>query len=138
MFSSGLKESSATEVRLPFVGPEDFRLILNYAYSGKANATKENVFKMAVMANYFGSEDLSKRCCDFVNIFIINLNNCLKLFEMVSDQGLNLLKKTCFRFIVRHLPEINKEDLSALPVDVLLKIFQHRSAQMVRGDATEC
>ena len=45
MFSGGLKESTSSQVYLLFVGPEDLRLILNYAYSGKANLRKENVFE---------------------------------------------------------------------------------------------
>ena len=53
MFSGGLKESASTEVHLPFVGPEDLRLLLRYAYSGEENLRKENVFKMATLANYF-------------------------------------------------------------------------------------
>ena len=60
MISSGLKESMSTAFHLPFVGPEDFRLILNYAYSGVANLNKENIFKMAVMASYFGCDILTE------------------------------------------------------------------------------
>ena len=66
MFSTGLKESTSAEVCLPFVGPEDLRLLLRYAYSGEANLSKENVFKMVVMANYFGCKNLMYTCCDFL------------------------------------------------------------------------
>ena len=131
MFSSGLKESTGTEIPLPCVGPEDFRLILNYAYSGKANATKENVFKMVFLANYFGCDELINRCCNFVKKFI-NLNNCVKLFKMISD--INELKKNCLLFIVDRLPEVNKADLSALPVELLLEIFKHPAAVMDDDD----
>ena len=66
MFSSALKESTSTEVHLPFVGPEDLRLMLKYAYSGEANFNKESVFKMVVMANYFGCDNLLDKCSEFI------------------------------------------------------------------------
>ena len=118
---SGFKESKSTEVCFPFVGPEDLRLLLKYAYSGEANATKENVFKMAVMANYFGSDDLVNRCCNFIKKFT-NVKNCVKLFEMVSDLGVIELRKNCLLFIVDKLPAVNKDDLSALPIDLLIEV----------------
>ena len=76
MFTSGLTESTAAEVHLPFVGPEDLMLMLNYAYTGQANFVPENVFRMAVMANYFGSENVINRCCKFIKKFI-HFNNCV-------------------------------------------------------------
>ena len=129
MFITGLKESTFSEIHLPFVGPEDLRLILLYAYSGEANLTKENVFKMAVMANYFGSADLLGRCCNFIKK-CINTKNCVKLFERLSDLGINQLTKSSLLFIVDHLDKVNKDELFALPVDVLLDIIQHPAASM--------
>ena len=136
MFSGGLKESASTEVYLPFVGPEDLKLILKYSYSEKRNLLKRNVFKMVVMANYFGSHNLTEKCCSFIKNFI-NKRNCFKLVEAASQLDLNQLKKFFVLFIVDHLPEVNKDDLSALPVDLLLEIIQHPAAVMVKGDAAE-
>lgn len=103
MFSAGLKESASAEVQLPFIGLEDLRLILKYAYSGEANLSKENVFKILLMANYFGSEDLMDRCCDFLKYFT-DLQNCVKLLEAAVQMNINKLRKNCTLFILDHLP----------------------------------
>ena len=129
MFSSGLKEATSTEVHLPFVGPEDLSLILKYAYSEQTSLSKENVLKIIVLAGYFGCDDLLDSCCNFVKRFI-NLQNCVKLFEMACDMNMNSVKKNCFLFILDHLKDISMDDLSALPVVLLLEIIQHPAASM--------
>ena len=129
MFSVGLKESTSTVVRLPFVGPEDLRLILNCGYSEEADLTKENVLKMAVMAIYFGCNNLLDMCCTFIRQFI-NLKNCVQLLEAAVQMDIHQLRKDCFLFILDHLPEVNKDSLSALPVELLLEIIQHPAAEM--------
>ena len=129
MFSPGLKESALNEVRLPFIGPEDFRLILKYAYTDELNLSKDNVFKVAVMANYFGSDNLQDRCCNFVKKFI-NLKNCLKLFEMVSQLNINQLRRNCLLFLVDKIEEVNTKDI---PVEALLEIIQHPAAVIVKN-----
>ena len=50
------------------------------------------------------------------------------MFEVVSDLGVNQLRKMCYLYIVDHLPKLNKDDLSALPVELLLEICQHPAA----------
>ena len=132
VFSVRLK----AEEHLPIVGPEDFRLILKYAYSEELNLSKENMCRMAVMANYFGSKNLTEECCSFIKNFI-NKQNCFKLVEAAFKLDLNQLKKYSVLFIVDHLPEVNKDDLSALPVELLLEIIQHPAAVMVTGDCAE-
>ena len=134
MFFTELKESTSSEVHLPFVVPEDLRLILKYAYSGEANLTKENVFKMLLFANYFRSEDRLDRCCDLVKNFT-DLQNCVKLLEAAVQMGINKLGKNCILFIVDHLPEVNRDDLSALPVEPLLEIIQHAAAVLDGDDS---
>ena len=136
MFSTGWKESTSSQVHLPFVSPEDLKLLLKYAYSGEMIVTKENVFKMAVMANYFRSEDLLNVCCNFIRKFI-DTHNCVKLFKIVSDLGVNKMRQDCLLFTVYHLSKVDKADLSALPVELLLEIFQHPAAVLVHGNPAE-
>ena len=132
VFSGRLK----AEEHLPFVGPEKLTLILKYAYNEEPNLSKENVLRMADMANYFGSKNLTEECCSFIKSFT-NVQNCLKLLKAAIHMNLNQWKKYCVLFIVDHLPEVNKDDLSAFPVELLLEIIQHPAAVMVIGDAAE-
>ena len=127
MFSGGFKESASTEEHLPFVSPEDLRLILNYAYSEEPNLSKYNVFKVMDMASYFGSQNLTEECCSFIKNFM-NKQNCFKLMEVAFQMDFNQLKKYCIMFTVDYLPEINEDDLSALPVELLIEIVQHPAA----------
>ena len=133
MFSTGLKESTSAEVHLPFIGPEDLRLILKYVYRGEADLTKENVFKMAIMANYFEGKDLMHKCCNFLKNYT-NTQNCVNLLKFAVQMNINQLRRNCFLFIVENLPAVNKDDLSALPVDFILEIIQHPAAQMCYGN----
>ena len=134
MFSSGLMESTSSEVHLPFVGPEDLNLILKYAYCGEVNLSKDNVFKIAVMANYFGCDVLMDKCCNFIKKFT-NLQNFGQLVDMACHLDMNQLRKNCVLFTVDHLQNVNKDDLSSLPVDVLLGIAQHPATVIMTGFA---
>ena len=133
MFSTGFQESVSGEVYLPFVGPEDLNLILRYAYSGRVSMSRDNVFKIAVLASYFGSENLLEKCCDFVTK-LIDLENCVKLVEIAFFLDITKLQEYCVKFIVENLPEVEKDDLSALPVELLLEIIQHPAAVIPCGE----
>ena len=50
---------------------------------------------------------------------------------------INQLRRNCFLFIVENLPAVNKDDLSALPVDLILEIIQHPTAEMYYDDYEE-
>ena len=108
MFTSEYAESISGEVHLPFVGPEDLKLILRYAYCGEVNLTKENVFKMAVLTSYFGCENLLGRCCGYI-IDFIDLENCTKLVEMASLLYISKLQQRCVDFIIDNLLKVNCE-----------------------------
>ena len=136
MFSTELKESTLTEVHLPFVGPEDLRLLLSYAYSGKANLTKENIFKMVVMASYLGCANLIDRCYTFIKR-CINLQNCVQLVEIAFHLNNSKLEKDCVLFIVDHLAEVKQDGLSALPLELLLEIIQHPAAVISCESSTQ-
>ena len=136
MFSMGLKESTSNEVCLPFVGLEDLRLLLKYSYSGKANLTKENVFQITIMANYFGCKNLLDKCCEFLKTFT-NVQNCVKLLEVSDWLHLNQVRTNCFVFVLDHLPKVNKDDLSELPVELILEIIGHPAARIDCCDPVE-
>ena len=139
MFSADLKESTSTEVRLPFLTVAELNMVRKYVYNGEANLTKENVFKMALLANYFGIVDLLSICCSFIKRFT-NSENCVKLLEVADQLNIIQLRENCFLFIVDHLSKINIDDLSALPVDVLLEIIKHPAAVLHHGGkgSTRC
>ena len=133
MFTGGLMESSQNEVRLPCVSPEDFKLILKYAYSGRVHLVKENVWQMTVLANYFGCKNLLDRGCEFIKSFT-NVYNCVCFLEVAFRLDINQLKKDLLLFVTEYVAEVDKDDLSALPVELLLEIIQHPAAVMDHGD----
>ena len=133
LFSSGYQESGANEISLPFVGPETFKLILNYAYKGEVNLTERNVFTISVLSNYFGCERLLDKCCEFVKQFT-NKDNCVKLLQAADEMNITKMRESCFLFIVDHLEEVDEDKLSVLPVDVLLEIIKHPAAVLCQED----
>ena len=91
---------------------------------------------MATLANYFGSEKLLDKCCEFIKTFT-NLQNCVKLLEVAFQLNILQLQKNCILFIVDYLPEVNKDDLSTLPVELLIEIIQHPAAAISHNDDVE-
>ena len=138
MFTCGMMESSQNVVRLPFVSPEDFNPILKYAYSGEVHLNTENVFKMSVLANYFGCKNILDRCCEFIKAFT-NTENCVSLLETAFRLDINQLIKVFVQFVVDHpwILDTGKGRLSPLPVDVLIQIVQHPAAVLDKADSSE-
>ena len=61
----------------------------------------------------------------------------MKLFEVSIQLHINEVRANCFVFIVDHLSEVNRDDLCALPVELLLEVIQHPAAVMDPDDAAE-
>ena len=138
MFTCGMMESSQSEVHLPFVSPEDFKPILKYAYCDEVQLTIENVFKMTVLANYFGCRSILDKCCEFIKTFT-NTENCVGLLEAAFRLDISQLKKDYVLFVIDHQWFLNviKGRLSALPVELLLDIIRHPAAVLDKEDSAE-
>ena len=75
-------------------------------------------------------------CCEFLKTFT-NVQNCVQLLDIAVKLDIIELKKNSILFIVDNLPGVNKDDLYALPVELLLEIIQHPAACMAEGDGIE-
>ena len=62
---------------------------------------------------------------------------CLKILEVAVHLNILQLQINCILFILDYLPEVNKDDLGTLPVEVLIRIVEHPAAVMSHNNNVE-
>ena len=138
MFSAGTVESNRKEISLPFVDAESMQIILDYVYGGKVELDSLNVHKMAIAANFFGSECLVEECCTFLKKSI-NKENCSTMLQFSDQYNLSALKEAAKTFILDRFEEVAKSNLDfmKLPIPLLVDLVKHPKAVICDNNPAE-
>ena len=113
--------------RLPCVSLGDFEKLLDFAFRPQDSIGQEYLLKMLILTNYFQCQHLVDVCCSEFRHYITPIT-CTRVLLFAGHFQILKLRTQTLLYIVDHLPEIEKDDLSALPVDFLLEIIQHPAA----------
>ena len=102
-------ESRVGEVTLHGVVPEDFALVLEFAYTGMLDLTPENVQGILLTADYLNISGVSRECQLFMarNLDFDNVSDVLRFARHYS---LQLLEKLSTEFLCRSLEPVSASD----------------------------
>ncbi|OCT57580.1 hypothetical protein XELAEV_180032916mg, partial [Xenopus laevis] len=101
MFEVNMKERDGGSVTISNLSSNAVAAFLDYAYTGKAEITDENVDMLFQMSSFLQVPLLSKACCDFL-IKIIDINNCLQLLSISESYGSTRLFNHALEFSLQH------------------------------------
>ena len=138
MFSAGTKESTQKEALLPSVDSETMKELLGYIYSGEITLTSDNIYKIAIAANFFGSEQLVEEC-GVVMSRLMDHENCVKMLEFADKYNFRKLKDNASSYVLDHLEKIHRSNLDffSLPLHLLIELIQSDKAVLVDNDPEE-
>ena len=124
MFSSTMKESSQKEIYLPEVGYREFKLLLQYCYTGSVNIPPDLAISTLILADRFGITPLQTKCCEVV-VNYIDIENCCALMEMAALYSWTMLHAHCIRFIETNFENVVQEcgDYKELSPDALMELI---------------
>lgn len=131
MFTGKLLESQKQVIHLKEVDENALHVLVDFAYTGKAHVTQENVQFLLPAANMLQLSRVKEICCHFL-IQQLHPSNCLginKFAEAYCCQS--LLKKSC-RYIQDHFQEVIKhEEFFLLPPPRLIQLLRDDDLNVV-------
>lgn len=86
MFTSGLTESSQSEVRIVGVESESMHLVLDYAYTSRVTLSESNVQALFTAASIFQIPALQDQCAQFM-ISRLDPQNCIGVYMFADAYG---------------------------------------------------
>ncbi|MEE6472861.1 hypothetical protein FKM82_009748 [Ascaphus truei] len=121
MFEVNMKERDGGSVTISNLSPNAVKAFLDYAYTGKAEITDDNVDMLFQMSSFLQVPLLSKACSDFL-IKTIDINNCLQLLSISESYGSTSLFARALEFALQHFSLLMQStDFVELNIGVLEK-----------------
>ena len=138
MFREGTMESMEKEIRLPCVDVESMKIVLDFLYTGKVTWTKVNVYKVALLGNYFGSKHLVDECSKMIES-CMNKQNCVSILRFADKYNLDKLREKGKSFVLDNFEEVCKSNLDfvKLSVDLLIELVESPEAVICDNNPEE-
>ena len=125
MFSSQMRESVQKEIFLPEVNSSEFKIFLEFCYSGDVIIPPQRAIPTLILADRFTVTPLQEKCCEVI-VKHIDLENCCALLEMSSLYNWAVLRAHCMRFIETNFKTIAvyyHDEFITLSPDALLELI---------------
>ncbi|CAG9785222.1 unnamed protein product [Diatraea saccharalis] len=109
MFTSGLKESEMSRVRLQGVCPSAMAWLVYFMYTGKIRITEVTVCQLLPAATMFQISNVIEACCAFLERQL-DPSNAIGIANFAEQHGCSELKQKANQFIERHFTQVCKEE----------------------------
>lgn len=107
MFTSGLTESSQSEVRIVGVESESMHLVLDYAYTSRVTLSESNVQALFTAASIFQIPALQDQCAQYM-ISRLDPQNCIGVFMFADAYGHQELRERSQDYIRKKVGSTNQ------------------------------
>ncbi|KAM3962904.1 kelch like ECH associated protein 1 [Aphomia sociella] len=109
MFTSGLKESEMSRVRLQGVCPSAMAWLVYFMYTGKVRITEVTVCQLLPAATMFQISNVIEACCAFLERQL-DPSNAIGIANFAEQHGCCELKQKANTFIERHFTQVCQEE----------------------------
>jgi len=134
MLSSGMKESNASEIKIPDFSFSVFLDVLRFIYTGELLLREENVVEVLEAANFYKLERLKCLCEDLLHR-IIEIDNAATLLQVADRYEASQLKSVCFEFILANYEQVTKtKSLNELDKDLLITLTTEACKRLTRAN----
>lgn len=124
MFEVEMKERDDGSVTISNLSPKAVKAFLDYAYTGSAEITNDNVEMFFQLSSFLQVSLLSKACSDFL-IKNIDLVNCLQLLSISESYGSTQLFNHSLEYARRHfLLLLRSNDFLDMNFEILQKCLE--------------
>lgn len=131
MFTGKLLESQTQVIHLKEVDESALHILVDFAYTGKAHVTQENVQLLLPAANMLQLNRVKEICCHFL-IQQLHPSNCLGINKFAEAYSCQSLQKESRKYIQDHFQEVIKhEEFSLLPVSQLIELLRDDNLNVV-------
>ncbi|KAM7447248.1 protein modification by small protein conjugation [Porites harrisoni] len=131
MFTGNLLESQKQVIHLREVDENALHTLVDFAYTGKARVTQENVQLLLPAANMLQLSRVKEICCHFLSQQL-HSSNCLGISKFAEAYSCHSLQKKSRKFIQDHFQEVVKhEEFLLLPVGQLTELLKDDNLNVV-------
>lgn len=131
MFTGKLLESQKQVIHLKEVDESALHILVDFAYTGKAHVTQENVQLLLPAANMLQLSRVKEICCQFLSQQL-HSSNCLGINKFAEAYSCQSLLKKSRKYIQDHFQEvIQHEEFLLLPVSQLVELLRDDNLNVV-------
>ncbi|XP_043244358.1 kelch-like ECH-associated protein 1B isoform X2 [Amphibalanus amphitrite] len=109
MFTSGLRESSMSSIKLQGVCSYTFSRLLLFAYTGEITVNEQTVCALLPAATMFQMQHVIEVCCNFLKNQL-EPSNAIGIATFAEQHGCMELLHTATQFIEQHFTQIAQEE----------------------------
>ncbi|KAI8779151.1 kelch-like protein 1 [Biomphalaria glabrata] len=119
-----IDENDIGEVSLSSVSPEDFGIILNFAYTGELNINEDNVQNILIAADFFQVKFVKDKCIHFIESHL-EVDNVCDVILFARTFLLSDLEEKTVKFLKENLDSVSRNKrFPALDPDLLIQLIQ--------------
>ena len=128
------EEGSKDEIEILGLDENAVSDLIEFAYSGNINITKDNVQTLLEAANYLGVDFVKKSCGNFLKGGIDN-KTCLGIWQLADIFALEELSKAAKQHALQHFTDVCKdEEFLVLPFNLLSDLLADEKLCVVIED----
>ena len=128
------KEEKKEEVEILGLDESAVSDLIEFAYSGNINISRDNVPTLLEAADYLGIEFVKKSCGDFLKQGV-DVKSCLGIWQLADVFALEELSIEAKKYALRHFTQVCKEDeFPSLPIKLLTDLLSEEEICVVVED----
>ena len=131
MFTGSLLESQKEVIHLKEIDESALNILVDFAYTGKAQVTPENVQVLLPAANMLQLHKVKEACCQFLSQQL-HPSNCVGICKFAEAYSCPYLLKKSRRYVEDHFQEvIEQEEFFLLPPCQLIDLLRNDNLNVV-------
>jgi len=128
------EEGKKDEMEILGLDESAVRDLMEFAYSGNINISKDNVQALLEAANYLGVESVKKSCEDFLKGGVDD-KTCLGILKIADRFALEGLSKSAKQHALRHFSDVCKDkEFLSLPLNLVADLLADEELCVVIED----
>ena len=138
LLGNNWKEGKKEEIEILGLDESAVSDLIEFAYSGNINISRDNVQTLLEAANYLGIEFVKKSCGDFLKQGV-DVKTCLGIWQLADVFALEGLSNEAKNYALRHFTQVCKEDeFLRLPIKLLTDLLSEEEIFIVVEDLIPC
>ena len=134
MFSSGMKESNETLLKLHSVSFDSMSLILDYFYTREIVISDDNVLELLNTASFLLVTPVKKACIQILNKQL-SIENCFSILQVAEQFGASELVKRASNYIKENFfSAVNNEEFVSISKKSLIDFISSDEIQVEREE----
>ena len=131
MFTGNLLESEKEVIYLKGIDEVALHILVEFAYTGKARVSQENVQLLLPAANMLQLNKVKEACCEFL-VEQLHPSNCLGIAKFGETYACPVLAKMAKKYIQDHFQEaVEQEEFFQLPQNQLIELLKDDNLSVV-------